>query len=321
METRVSKYCLLFQEFQAHEGGIWSLACKRLNGTNTANVGSYLSKQAEVIVTGGLDGLIKIWELHNDGLKERSILEGHGLGVVSVNFNKDGTLIASTGMDASLRIWNVAKGSCVSKMDIAPSDTSNVTFSHDDRYVVTGSHHGKLRMYNVKTKLQERQLVNPRERFLLAVAVSPDGKHVASGDEDGFIYIHEYVTGNLVQKMAKHAKPIRCLIFSPDSKLLLTCSDDNQMNFTDMVSGNTTSICGHSSWVLSAAFSNDGRFYASASADKCVKIWDFATHRCLHTFSDHLDKVWGVGFNSECNRVVSVGEDGSVIVSGIPTYF
>jgi len=70
-------------------------------------------------------------------------------------------------------------------------------------------------------------------------------------------------------------------------------------------------VSGHSSWVLSVAFSPDSRYFATGyvlttcnptlltyslallfrSADKTVKVWDAAKGQCLHTFNDHSDMV------------------------------
>lgn len=45
----------------------------------------------EYIVTGGLDDLVKVWELQDDKLELKHKLEGHSLGVVSVAISTDGT--------------------------------------------------------------------------------------------------------------------------------------------------------------------------------------------------------------------------------------
>lgn len=44
----------------------------------------------DYLVTGGLDDLVKVWELHNDKLELKHKLEGHSLGVVSVAISTDG---------------------------------------------------------------------------------------------------------------------------------------------------------------------------------------------------------------------------------------
>jgi WD40 repeat protein len=36
---------------------------------------------------------------------------------------------------------------------------------------------------------------------------------------------------------------------------------------------------------------------ASAGGDSYVKLWDFAQQRCVLTFTDHKQAVWGVSFH------------------------
>lgn len=42
------------------------------------------------IITGGLDDIIKIWQLDNGKLEVKHQLEGHSLGVISVAVSPDG---------------------------------------------------------------------------------------------------------------------------------------------------------------------------------------------------------------------------------------
>ncbi|XP_023714322.1 WD repeat-containing protein 61-like isoform X3 [Cryptotermes secundus] len=45
----------------------------------------------DYIVTGAVDGLVKVWTFKNDCLELKHKLEGHSLGVVSVAINSDST--------------------------------------------------------------------------------------------------------------------------------------------------------------------------------------------------------------------------------------
>ncbi|KAJ8975554.1 hypothetical protein NQ317_000737, partial [Molorchus minor] len=53
---------------------------------------SILSEEApmDYIVTGGVDDLVKVWELQDDRLSLKYNLEGHSLGVVSVAISNNG---------------------------------------------------------------------------------------------------------------------------------------------------------------------------------------------------------------------------------------
>ena len=53
----------------------------------------YLSRDSEetdYVVTGGIDDAVKVWAWRNDQLELRHRLEGHALGVVSVDSSTDG---------------------------------------------------------------------------------------------------------------------------------------------------------------------------------------------------------------------------------------
>ena len=50
-------------------------------------------------------------------------------------------------------------------------------------------------------------------------------------------------------------------------------------------------LSGHTSWVLSVAFSPDNEHFVSSSADHTVRVWKGSTRQCIHTFSEHTDQV------------------------------
>ncbi|WAR30071.1 WDR61-like protein [Mya arenaria] len=95
---------------------------------------------------------------------------------------------------------------------------------------------------------------------------SPDGKFIACGAIDGIVNVFDIATGKLIHTLEVygHAKPIRSLCFSPDSQLLVTGSDDNQIKIYDVLHANLAgTLSGHASWVLSVAFSPDNTHFVS----------------------------------------------------------
>lgn len=54
-----------------------------------------------------------------------------------------------------------------------------------------------------------------KEKFVLSVAQSPDGRWLASGSMDGTVAVFDATTGQLLHTLDGHFKPVRSLCFTP----------------------------------------------------------------------------------------------------------
>ena len=120
---------------------------------------------------------------------------------------------------------------------------------------------------------------------VLALAPSPDGALLASGDKGGGIKVWRVATGVLLLRLdAAHAAGVTALAFSPDGSRLLSAGYDGAARVHGLKSGRQLSeLRGHTSYVLAAAYTPDGASIVTGSADGTVKVWGARSGECAAT--------------------------------------
>jgi tRNA A-37 threonylcarbamoyl transferase component Bud32 len=117
---------------------------------------------------------------------------------------------------------------------------------------------------------------SPRHWGAIAcIAVSPNGKVVATGGEDSVIRLWDAET------MYEHRKPltghtggITCLAFSPDSQQLLSGSSDNTVRLWEIDSGRLVNrLATLPGTIYGVAFSRDGQFMLTCGYNQSVRRW------------------------------------------------
>jgi WD40 repeat protein len=107
-----------------------------------------------------------------------------------------------------------------------------------------------------------------------AVAISPDGKILASGSRDKTIKLWNLVTGEQIRTFTGYSNSVYSVAISPDGKTLASGSDDKTIKLWNLATGEKIrTFTGHSEKVWSIAISPDGKTLASGSGDFTIKIW------------------------------------------------
>jgi WD40 repeat protein len=151
----------------------------------------------------------------------------------------------------------------------------------------------------------------------VVMAMTPDGKHVISGDRDGLVSVWnaEGKKPSLVKTIKMLDGAILSMAITPDGRIAICGSQVGTVRTLDLATGEPLRrMQAHEGGVRAVALSPDGTRVASAGADKTVKIWDLAAGTCLQTLSGHEDVVHCVAFSSDGNRAVSGGGDSRIII-------
>ena len=177
---------------------IWNLKRSRIEKTLWGHVWEVnclaFSKDGRILVSGGLDGAIKIWNWHREELlhtlnRPVDFFGGvaswfdSSVGIIwCVAISPDGKTVAASGSQQPIQLWNAENG----------------------RLLRTFTEHSDS---------------------IYALAFSPDGETLASGGADNTIRIWNFHTGELLETL-EHLGPVKSVVFSYDGKTLVSGSAD-----------------------------------------------------------------------------------------------
>jgi WD40 repeat protein len=147
-----------------------------------------------------------------------------------------------------------------------------------------------------------------------SISYSRDGAYfvAASGIPGlyGVATICKASDGTIVKQLKGHRDAVYDARFSPNGKLLATCSYDRQILLWQIASGmQIRALSGHNGAVFELAFSPDGSILASASADATAKIWSVKTGERLDTLGQPESDQYAVAFSPDGNSIVAGGAD------------
>jgi RNA polymerase sigma factor (sigma-70 family) len=194
------------------------------------------------------DNQLLIWDVATGRVQSRFKMDQRA--IVAVTFSPDGKILASVGADEvclldpatgrKLHHFGPVVSRHFGKRDWNPS----IAWSPDNKTLAAGgSWWGASDSLTAReTAVRLWEVASGRERFgflahpkgVLSVAFDRTGKILASGSNDGTIYLRNLKTGEAVAQFRGHEGWITSLAFSPDGKELASAGADTSVLIWDV---------------------------------------------------------------------------------------
>lgn len=245
---------------------------------------------------------------HGTGQTRSFAAHAYPLGV-HLTYNGDGTLLASSGADKVVKVWQPDTGKCLHALPHAGTAVG-VAFRPNGEHLASTCLDGKLRVWDLKTG----KLVWTHEGRWIeysGLTYSADGKYLATTEADNAIKLLDPNTGQVLRTFS-HPNPVYDIAFSPDSAFMIV-GRFGQASLWDVPAGKVLRhYRTHSTWVTRVAYSPNGARIAAAGYDGVLKVFDAADGRNLVSLRGHTDRVVGLSFSPDGLRLASAGKDMSI---------
>ena len=285
-----------------------------LNGHKDWVTSVCFSPNGKFLATGSYDGTVRLWDRSGNPLAIRE----HPEPITSLCFCRDGRLLAIGFDDGTARLWNLSGKQITVK---GHQDTLwSVCISPNRRFLATGSADRTVRLWDLSGNLIIE--LKGHQDEVWSVCFSPDSQFVASGSSDRTVRVWD-LSGNPIAELKGHQGPVWSVCFSPDGRFLATGSRDRTAQLWKLsplnkggqggnASGNQmmTILTGHQDAVTSVCFRPDGRFLATGSLDRTVRVWDLSAKQIV--LRGHRGPVESVCFSPDSQLIATVSDDRSL---------
>ena len=264
------------------------------------------------------------------GGEAEQVYEGAGAQLSGgVAVSPDGRLLAAAGERGTLALFDAKSGELLQRLEGHDPKAgqlggiTSVVFAPQAHQLFSAGEDRRI----IRWRLSEGGRVAVKDAEwqsdfqVMALAISPDGTILASGDIDGETTLwaaasREPEGERIGEALEGHTGAIASpngLAFSPDGKRLASAAFDKTANVWNWEKGEPLlTLKGHNHDLEAVAFSPDGKRIATASDDKGVILWNADTGRPLRLLRGHTNIVFDITFTTDGRHLLSASRDNTL---------
>jgi WD40 repeat protein len=196
----------------------------------------------------------------------------------------------------------------------------NVAFSPDGSHLAVSGRgeHGRggvIEVWDWPSR-QPSVVLAGHEAGINALAYSPDGSRIASGDSLGVVNLWDVETGRKRASLAASPRKtiIQAVAFSPDGSLVATAGflEDDVRLWDSAMGGPRGTVPGSLIGTNALAFSPDGSLLVMARGDGAATLWNLAERRIAGNVTAPGGSLQSLTFLGDGHEFVTGGADGVV---------
>ena len=267
-----------------------------------------------VLATGGYDQTVRLWDA-SAGVSYKSFAHPEKqVNCLAIAPDK-ASIIA--GGNPLVRLYDTnAKGS--DALLAFEGHTSNVTavgFDRAARFIFSSSEDGSVKIWDPRVGAASVRDYDARAA-VACVVLHPNQAELISGDSSGCVRVWDLASNKCVNELVPEGDtPISCIAVAADASLVVAANFNGNAFFWTPSSGDdgtfvpVKKLRAHKAYITRCCFSPDVRFFATASSDRTLKLWNTHDVSLAASLAGHTRWVWDASFSADSSYVVTVSSD------------
>ncbi|OAD70602.1 hypothetical protein PHYBLDRAFT_126422 [Phycomyces blakesleeanus NRRL 1555(-)] len=280
----------------------------------------FLPKSAHLLLSGGMDNKVKIWDVYHDRRLLRT-MSGHTKAVRDIAFSNDGRKFLSSSYDRYVKLWDTETGQCIRSFSTGKVPYC-VTFNpeEDKQHIfLAGCSDKKIVQFDINTG----EITQEYDQHLGAVnsiTFVDENRRFITTSDDKTMRAWEFDIPVVIKYIAEpDMYSLPAVTLSPNKKWLACQSLDNQIvvyGARDRFRINRKKrFAGHliAGYACKPGFSADGRFVSSGDSNGNVWVWDWKSCKILKKFKAHDKVVMNTEWHPhESSKMATCSWDGKI---------
>ncbi|CAE8618650.1 unnamed protein product [Polarella glacialis] len=251
-----------------------------------------------------------------------ALFADHTANATDVFFNHDGSLLASSSCDDTLKLYATSSWTAVHTFTNHHTSCGFFkagSFSNDGSLLATGSD-SIMKVYATSSWTAVGYFGNSAGRLVRAVSFNPSSSLLVSASEVTSLKVHATSTWDLVQELPNYGATIRAIAFNRDGSLLATASDDQWLKMYGVSSWTFISYWPGSGTETDLSFNHDSGLLATSSDGYRPRVYKTSNWRQASSFPE-LGSVRSAACcigkaNTILANSISFNNDGSLLAFG-----
>lgn len=267
--------------------------------------------------TASLDGTIRVWDIAEYAVIATARSRREQAGDVTPQCLQFADVLLSGWSDGRVLAHSGETGDNLWFIDNAhPGGLTSLVLSHNRRFILTGGSAGEVRLW----ELRSRDLISHLKEHVnkvTALALFEDDTLAVSASRDRCLLRWDLTTERRVFCHAQRMGGINSVIISKDQSCIVSVGQEKKITFWPIGSPEplfSHNLEGESEEGRCIARSNSGDLIAVGTTSGVLRVFEYHSKRQISDLRHHSATITGVCFSADDRQVVSVGEDGSIVI-------